>query len=70
VTNSLKAIFTTNRFLIKKRAFKKKGLFNLKYKFYADWEHNMKWFYDKHINHLISMKQLHGFQQEVKFPNW
>lgn len=34
---------------LKKTVFKKTGLFNLDNKVYADWEHNMRWFYDRTI---------------------
>lgn len=35
----------------KKSVFKKTGLFDLRYKAHADWDHNMKWFLSDKIKH-------------------
>jgi glycosyltransferase involved in cell wall biosynthesis len=36
---------------IKRSVFEKVGFFNIKNKVYADWEHNMRWFYNRSIKH-------------------
>ena len=36
---------------LKKSIFDKIGLFNLKYKVFADWDSNFKWFYNNNIRH-------------------
>ena len=36
---------------LKKKVFNKTGLFNLKYKAHADWDHNFKWFLSKRLKH-------------------
>lgn len=35
----------------KKSVFKKTGKYNLKYKSYADWDHNIKWFFSSKISY-------------------
>ncbi len=36
----------------RKCVFKKIGKFNLKYEAYADWDHNIRWFFSNKISHL------------------
>lgn len=50
----------------KKSVFKKIGKYNLKYKAYADWSHNISWFFSSkisktHINQIIANFSYGGF---------
>lgn len=37
---------------LKKEVFDTIGLYDLKYKLLADWDHNIRWFYSKKISHI------------------
>jgi glycosyltransferase involved in cell wall biosynthesis len=54
----------------KKKIFHKTGLFNLKYKVHADWDHNLKWFSDPgvkklYINKVISVYGAGGLSSTI-----
>jgi len=58
-----------------KELFKKIGNYNLQYTFWADWDHNFRWFYNKqiskkHINLTISYYSTGGFSSNITTDNF
>ena len=62
---------------LKKSVFKEIGKFNLKYRSHADWDHNIKWFFNSkikklYIDSIIANYADGGFSSEnydLKFEN-